>query len=90
MRLPRLPSRTPGYELKGKVAAAAMLGEPADGLGGMHTVDDAHLYVRGQVLRSGPHELCDLAPTIAELLGVGPDGFQGTSVLAPAAATAGR
>jgi predicted AlkP superfamily phosphohydrolase/phosphomutase len=85
-----------GYELKGAAAAPAVLGSPAPGLGGMHTYDDAHLYIRGAVLREGPFELHDLAPTMLELLGVEPlqgsgklpgtltpRSFQGTSVLAP-------
>ena len=87
----------PGYELKGAAAARTVLGPPAEGLGGMHTYDDAHLLIRGKPLREGPYALHDLAPTIMELLGVDPlegfgrlagstltsGGFQGTSLLAP-------
>jgi predicted AlkP superfamily phosphohydrolase/phosphomutase len=80
----------PGYELKGSTAARAVLGPPAADLGGMHTSDDAFLCVRGAALRPGPHDLHDLAPTILELLGVAPDGFQGRSVLAPAGVAVGR
>ena len=71
----------PGYELKGSTAARAVLGPPATGLGGMHTHDDAHLFVPAAGLRDGPYELHDVAPTIAELLGIQPTGFQGRSVL---------
>ena len=70
----------PGYELKGSTASRTVIGPPAEGLGGMHTLDDAHLLVHGD-LREGPYELHDLAPTILELLGMEPAGFQGTSVL---------
>jgi predicted AlkP superfamily phosphohydrolase/phosphomutase len=71
----------PGYELKGATAARAVFGPPAAGLGGMHTLEDAHLFVAGRALREGPYELQDLAPTIVELLGIEPQGFQGDSVL---------
>lgn len=80
----------PGYELKGSTAARAVLGPPAAGLGGMHTSDDAFLWVRGAALREGRHDLHDLAPTILELLGMAPEGFQGRSLLAPAGAVVGR
>ena len=46
--------------------------DPAAGLGGMHTSDDAFLWVRGAALREGRHDLHDLAPTILELLGMAP------------------
>ncbi|HEU4397862.1 MAG TPA: alkaline phosphatase family protein [Actinomycetota bacterium] len=78
----------PGYELKGSSAARSVFGPPGDGLGGMHAADDAFLCVRGATLRDGPYDLHDLAPTILELLGVEPEGLQGRSVLAPAAAGA--
>jgi predicted AlkP superfamily phosphohydrolase/phosphomutase len=78
----------PGYELKGSSAARSVFGPPGDGLGGMHTGDDAFLCVRGATLRDGPYDLHDLAPTVLELLGVEPEGFQGASVLAPATASA--
>lgn len=72
----------PGYELKGGAAAPSVFAPPAAGLGGMHTSDDAHLFVRGAVLRSGPLGLEDLAPTILELLEVEAPGLRGRSVLA--------
>jgi predicted AlkP superfamily phosphohydrolase/phosphomutase len=71
----------PGYELKASVKAQTVFGPPAEGLGGMHTEDDAYLYVRGAALRTGPFGLEDLAPTIAELLEVEHGGFQGRSLL---------
>lgn len=79
-----------GYELKGKAGASAVFGPPAEGLGGMHTYDDAHLYVRGQVLRGGPYELHDLAPTIVSLFEMEPSGFEGSSVLAQTPTAARR
>jgi predicted AlkP superfamily phosphohydrolase/phosphomutase len=75
----------PGYELKASSAARSVFGPPGDGLGGMHTADDAFLCIRGAILRDSHYDLHDLAPTILELLGVEPQGFQGRSVLAPAA-----
>ena len=80
----------PGYELKGSTAARTVLGLPAAGLGGMHTADDAFLWVRGAALRDGRADLHDLAPTILELLGMAPEGFQGRSLLAPAGAAVAR
>jgi predicted AlkP superfamily phosphohydrolase/phosphomutase len=78
----------PGYELKGSSARRSVFGPPGDGLGGMHTADDAFLCVRGASLREGPYDLHDLAPTVLELFGIEPRGFQGRSVIAPAAAGA--
>jgi predicted AlkP superfamily phosphohydrolase/phosphomutase len=71
----------PGYELKGATAAPTVLGPPAEGLGGMHTMEDAHLFVAGHTLREGPYDLQDLAATIIELLEIQPRGFPGNSVL---------
>jgi predicted AlkP superfamily phosphohydrolase/phosphomutase len=78
----------PGYELKGSSRATSVFGPPGDGLGGMHTDDDAFLCVRGVTLRDGPYDLHDLASTILELLGVEPRGFQGRSVIASSTAGA--
>jgi predicted AlkP superfamily phosphohydrolase/phosphomutase len=75
-----------GYELKGGTKGTRsrdVFRPPAHGLGGMHTSDDSHLYLRGRAIREGHVDLHDLAPTIAELLGVElADGtFQGRSLL---------
>jgi len=53
------------------------------GLAGMHTSDDSHLYLRGRTIRDGHVDLHDIAPTLAELLGVDPAAgrFQGRSLL---------
>jgi predicted AlkP superfamily phosphohydrolase/phosphomutase len=72
----------PGYELKASTGATEVFGPPANGLAGMHSSDDALLFVRGAALRPGPYELHDLAPTVASLLGIDPAGFLGTSLLA--------
>jgi predicted AlkP superfamily phosphohydrolase/phosphomutase len=72
----------PGYELKGGTRGRAVFRPPAEGLAGMHTSDDSHLYLRGHAIREGRTDLHDVAPTIAELLGVDlADSFQGRSLL---------
>ncbi len=73
----------PGYELKGGTRSRAVFRPPAQGLAGMHTSDDSHLYLRGWAVREGNVDLHDIAPTIAELLGVelGEGTFQGRSLL---------
>ncbi len=75
----------PGYELKGGTRSKAVFGSPARGLAGMHTADDSHLYLRGRTVRDGRVDLHDIAPTIAELLGVelAEPCFQGRSLLEP-------
>jgi predicted AlkP superfamily phosphohydrolase/phosphomutase len=67
----------PGYELKAAAGSTSVFGPPAEGLAGMHSYDDAFLYVRGAALRQGPYELHDLAPTIASMMGVESGGFLG-------------
>jgi predicted AlkP superfamily phosphohydrolase/phosphomutase len=73
----------PGYELKGGTRSKDVFRSPAQGLAGMHTSDDSHLFVRGRAIRDGNVDLHDIAPTIAELLDVDlPEGtFQGCSLL---------
>jgi len=72
----------PGYELKGGTKGTAVFRPPGEGLAGMHTSDDSHLYLRGRAIREGRIDLHDVAPTIAELLGVDLAGsFQGRSLL---------
>jgi len=74
----------PGYELKGGTKGTAVFRPPGQGLAGMHTADDSHLYLRGHAIREGRGQidLHDVAPTIAELLGVDlADRFQGRSLL---------
>jgi predicted AlkP superfamily phosphohydrolase/phosphomutase len=73
----------PGYELKGGTRSKEVFRPPAQGLAGMHTSDDSHLYLRGRAIREGNVDLHDIAPTIAELLGVelGEGTFQGRSLL---------
>lgn len=71
----------PGYELKGATSSATVFRPPGPGLGGMHTHDDAHLFVPVSSVRPGPLALHDVAPTIVELLELDHEGFFGTSVL---------
>jgi len=80
----------PGYELKGGTRGSAVFRPPAEGLAGMHTSDDSHLYLRGHAVREGRIDLHDVAPTIAELLGVDlADRFQGRSLLTTGTGTGG-
>jgi len=82
---PRAPdlvlSLKPGYELKAPPGRGPVLRPPAEGLAGMHDADGCILYARGRELRPGPHDLHDLAPTIAALLDLDVGGFRGHSVL---------
>jgi predicted AlkP superfamily phosphohydrolase/phosphomutase len=73
----------PGYELKGGTRGREVFRQPAQGLAGMHTSDDSHLFLRRRAIRDGNVDLHDIAPTIAELLDVDlPEGtFQGRSLL---------
>lgn len=58
-----------GYDLKGGWSKETLTFK-GDELVGMHTYDDAALYVRGQDLREGPIWVADPMPTILSLLGV--------------------
>jgi predicted AlkP superfamily phosphohydrolase/phosphomutase len=73
----------PRYELRGGPRSKEVFRAPGQGLAGMHTSDDSHLYLRGRTIREGHVDLHDIAPTLAELLGVDPaEGrFQGRSLL---------
>jgi predicted AlkP superfamily phosphohydrolase/phosphomutase len=73
----------PRYELKGGTRSKEVFRAPGLGLAGMHTSDDSHLYLRGRTIRDGHVDLHDIAPTLAELLGVDPAAgrFQGRSLL---------
>jgi predicted AlkP superfamily phosphohydrolase/phosphomutase len=81
----------PGYELKGGLKSREVFRPPAQGLAGMHTSDDSHLYLRGGAIRDGHVDLHDVAPTLAELLGLDPaeGGFQGRSLLEAGRRTGG-
>jgi predicted AlkP superfamily phosphohydrolase/phosphomutase len=58
----------PGYDLKGAISKNEILGTGK--FTGMHTFDDAFLYIRGaQSLKSKPR-ICDIAPTILTCLGL--------------------
>jgi predicted AlkP superfamily phosphohydrolase/phosphomutase len=81
----------PRYELKGGTRSKDVFRAPGRGLAGMHTSDDSHLYLRGRTIREGHVDLHDIAPTLAELLGVdAAEGrFQGRSLLEAARRTGG-
>jgi predicted AlkP superfamily phosphohydrolase/phosphomutase len=81
----------PRYELKGGIRSKEVFRAPAQGLAGMHTSDDSHLYLRGRAIREGHVDLHDIAPTLAELLGADPTegSFQGRSLLEAGRRTGG-
>lgn len=64
-----VPSR--GFELKGELSAAQMMGQ--GGLKGMHTGNDAFFYLRGHLLRGGRTTIMDIYPTLLELMKLPPD-----------------
>ena len=61
----------PGYDLKGNLAARQLAAESE--MKGMHTDDDAFLYIRNHPLRSGKAEIIDLYPTILSLMNISPE-----------------
>lgn len=71
---------TPGYDLKGSITKDELLGRGK--FTGMHTFDDALLYLRGQtILKSKPH-IQDVAPTILKFLEVPiPEHMNGTALI---------
>lgn len=58
-----------GYDLKGNLGKESLTFK-GDELVGMHTYDDAALYVRGQNLRQGPIWVADPMPTVLALMDV--------------------
>jgi predicted AlkP superfamily phosphohydrolase/phosphomutase len=70
-----------GYDLKGPLGKDSLTFK-GDELEGMHTYDDAALYVRGEQLRDGPIWVADPMPTILELVSVPvPADVDGQSLL---------
>lgn len=69
-----------GYDVKGSLQASALTGRSP--LTGMHTFDDAMLYLRGgRRLRDRP-AITDVMPTILQLMNVpSPEGLDGRSCL---------
>jgi predicted AlkP superfamily phosphohydrolase/phosphomutase len=76
-----------GYDVKGSLQSTSLTGRTP--LTGMHTFDDAMLYLRGdRILREGA-SITDVMPTILELMNVPPPaGLDGRSCLAASAITA--
>lgn len=58
-----------GYDLKGALGKPALT-HRGSVLVGMHTYDDASLYVRGHKIRPGTWSIVDAAPTVLALLGL--------------------
>jgi predicted AlkP superfamily phosphohydrolase/phosphomutase len=58
-----------GYDLKGNLGKDTLTFKGEE-LVGMHTYDDAALYVQGKELREGPIWVADPMPTILALMGV--------------------
>jgi predicted AlkP superfamily phosphohydrolase/phosphomutase len=61
----------PGYDLKGSFTASQLVLESE--MKGMHTDDDAFLYIRNHQLRSGPVRIIDVYPTILSLMSIPPE-----------------
>jgi predicted AlkP superfamily phosphohydrolase/phosphomutase len=70
----------PGYDLKGNFSARELSVESE--MKGMHTDDDAFLYVRNHQIKSDQAEIIDLYPTILSLMKVPEEkDVDGTSLL---------
>jgi len=69
-----------GYDLKGSIKKERLTDRGP--LVGMHTYDDAFLYIEGQRLSKRVAEIVDLMPTILHLMGVSaPDDLDGSSLI---------
>ncbi len=72
---------TDGYDPKGALAKGALFGRDAV-LDGMHTYDDALLFIRGESIKPGSWSVMDAAPTILKLMGLPvPEYMDGQTVL---------
>ena len=70
----------PGYDLKGNFAARELAVESE--MKGMHTDDDAFLYIRNHPINRKEAEIIDLYPTILSLMGFSPeDDLDGESLV---------
>ena len=70
----------PGYDLKGNLSAREVSVESE--MKGMHTDDDAFLYVRNHQIKSDQAEIIDVYPTILSLMKVPEEkDVDGTSLL---------
>lgn len=70
-----------GYDLKARLGAPHLFTKSR--LQGMHTFDDAFLFVRNRTLRTQPKpKLLDLAPTLYAVMGLAiPPDFEGRSLV---------
>ncbi len=75
-----LPDWQRGYDLRGTHPSGQVFAQGA--FSGMHSVDDAFLYVRRRRLRDGLIMLHDVGATVAALAGVTLPGADGRSALA--------
>ena len=57
-----------GYDLKGNVDKDSLFGRSQ--LTGMHTYDDAFLYIKGKKIIEKNFDICALAPTILTFMGI--------------------
>jgi arylsulfatase A-like enzyme len=49
---------------------------------GMHTFDDAAVYVRGRAIRDGQFSITDMMPTLLDLMDIpAPEDIDGRSLL---------
>jgi predicted AlkP superfamily phosphohydrolase/phosphomutase len=70
-----------GFDLKGSINKPALTDKGP--IVGMHTLDDAMLYIRGREIRRSDISVIDLMPTILGLMGCPvPSDLDGRSVLA--------
>ncbi len=60
-----------GYDLKGNLSADRLTFESK--MEGMHTDDDAFLYIRNHPLKKERPQIIDLYPTILSLMRISPD-----------------
>ncbi len=71
-----------GYDLKGPLDKPTLTFKGSE-LVGMHTYDDAMLYLRGRRIAAGDWGVVDVMPTVLHLMGVPlPEGLEGRVCLA--------
>jgi predicted AlkP superfamily phosphohydrolase/phosphomutase len=69
-----------GYDPKGAFGKKVLTGKGP--IVGMHTYDDAMLFVKGQTLRAQGASVMDVAPTILKIMGIeSPPDFDGRSLI---------
>jgi len=69
-----------GYDIKGKIVSDSLLTE--DVINGMHTFNDAFLYIKGRTITRDELGIVDVFPTILELFGIEVPGYvDGKSVI---------